>query len=103
VHVCTQGNIKCEICGQQYKGQYTVPPPPPPPPAPVLNSQMFIVDPSNPSRMIPTNTAQVRARQGCTSRSDSDEQGFRRAESRWVLGGGIGDPMSGGDLFVEKV
>ncbi|KAG1680720.1 hypothetical protein FOA52_008052 [Chlamydomonas sp. UWO 241] len=66
-HACIQrwvdekGNIKCEICGQQYKGQYTVPPPPPPPPAPVLNSQMFIVDPNNPTRMIPTNTHQMSA------------------------------------------
>lgn len=38
-HACIQkwinekGHLKCEICEQQYKAQYTVPPPPPPLPA----------------------------------------------------------------------
>lgn len=45
-----KGHLKCEICGQEYKGNYTAPPPRPEPEAsPML--PVFIVDPDNPTRI----------------------------------------------------
>jgi hypothetical protein len=40
---------------------------------------------------------------GCTSRSDSDEQGDRRAQIRRVLGGGIGKADERSDFFGKSV
>lgn len=66
-HSCIQrwveekGHLKCEICGQQYKGNFTVPPPPPPPEPqqPQIVTSMFIVDPENPTRLIPAHSRQA--------------------------------------------
>ncbi|GAX84325.1 hypothetical protein CEUSTIGMA_g11747.t1 [Chlamydomonas eustigma] len=42
--VTEKGNLKCEVCGQEYKGEYDVPPPPPPGATPA--SPVYLVDPA---------------------------------------------------------
>jgi len=43
--VTEKGNLKCEVCGQEYKGEYDIPPPPPPGMTPAA-SPVFLVDPA---------------------------------------------------------
>lgn len=45
-----KGHLKCEVCGQQYKGDYEAPPPPPPGIPPAMQP-MFLFDPAAAARL----------------------------------------------------
>lgn len=61
-HACIQqwvsekGNVRCEVCGTDYKGEFDVPPPPPPSahPPPNLLAPMFILDADSAARIAAT-------------------------------------------------
>lgn len=54
-----QGNLRCEICGQDYKGNYAAPPPRPAPAAPQV-LPVFIVNPHDPTRIAIRRGGEVR-------------------------------------------